>query len=144
MVLQRWDPVSELRRMEDTMNRLWRGVYSPNEAEIESWAVPLDVIQEGDTTLVAASMPGVKPEDIEVSIEDDVMTIKGKTKEEEERKEGNYLLRERRAGSFYRSIRLPETVDTTKAESKYDNGVLTVSFPKHEAKKAKKLEIKVK
>ncbi|MCI0440788.1 MAG: Hsp20/alpha crystallin family protein [Chloroflexi bacterium] len=143
MVMQRWDPFNELRQMQDTMNRLWRG-YGVRDGEdvMESWAVPLDVVQEGDNILVRASMPGIKPEDINVTLENDVLTIKGETRSETEKTEGNYLLRERRSGAFHRSLRLPDTVDTEKADTKYENGVLTVTFPKIEAKKAKRLEVK--
>jgi HSP20 family molecular chaperone IbpA len=66
----------------------------------ENWAIPLDVVQEGENIIVKASMPGVKPEDIDVSIEIDTLTIKGQTKEEREHQEGNYVMRERRSGSF--------------------------------------------
>jgi HSP20 family protein len=70
---------------------------------METWAVPLDVVQQGDNFIIRASLPGVNPEDIDVSIENDVLIIKGQTKEEREHQEGNYLVRERRSGSFFRS-----------------------------------------
>jgi len=88
-------------------------------------------------------VPGVKPEDIEVTIEDGILSIKGETTEEHEVKEGEYLMRERRSGSFHRSVRLPDTVDADKAETGYANGVLTIKLPKVEAKKAKRLEVTV-
>ncbi|HLF05084.1 MAG TPA: Hsp20/alpha crystallin family protein [Dehalococcoidia bacterium] len=144
MVLQRWDPFSDLRRVQQDMDRLWRGFMPAAEhPEMESWAIPLDVAQEGDNIVVHASMPGVKPDDIQVSIENNVLTIKGQTKEEKEHQEGDYLMRERRAGGFHRSLRLPDTVDTEKAKPYYENGVLTVSFPKVESKKAKQLKVTV-
>ena len=144
MLLQRWDPFNELRQMQDTMNRLWRG-FTPStfDHEMESWSVPLDVVQEGDNIIVQASLPGVNPEDVQVTIEENVLTIKGQTKMEYERKEGSYLMRERRTGSFHRSLRLPDTADTAKAEPYYEHGVLTVTIPKAEAKKAKQLTINV-
>jgi len=144
MLLQRWDPFNELRQMQDTMNRLWRG-FTPStfDHEMESWSVPLDVVQEGDNIIVQASLPGVNPEDIQVTIEENVLTIKGQTKTEREQTDGDYLMRERRTGSFHRSLRLPDTVDTAKAEPYYEHGVLTVTIPKAEAKKAKQLTIKV-
>ena len=143
MVLQKWDPFVEMRNMQENMNRLWRGFGSrDNDNGIESWAVPLDVVQEGDNIVVHASMPGIKPDDINVTVENDVLTIKGESKSETEQRNGNYLMRERRVGSFHRSLRLPDTVDSEHAETKYEHGVLTVTFPKLEAKKAKKLEIK--
>ena len=146
MVLQRWAPMSELRRMDDMMNRLWRGHSGSSGAEAapEEWAVPIDVRQDGDSITVDASMPGIDPENISATVADGVLTIKGETCTETEQKDERYYLRERRAGAFHRSVRLPETVDTDKAESTYQNGVLSISFPKQESKKARSLPITVK
>ncbi|MFQ6030828.1 MAG: Hsp20/alpha crystallin family protein [Dehalococcoidia bacterium] len=143
MVLTRWDPFRDLRRWHGYMDRLARDVYqTPNgEAELEKWAIPLDVVREGDNFIVRASMPGVALEDIRVSIDENVLTIKGETKSEQEHQEGEYLMRERRSGSFHRALRLPDTVDTDQAESHYENGILAVTFPKLEAKKAKQLTV---
>src|ERR671919_538113 len=142
MVLRRWEPFRELRQMQENMDRLWRS-FSPggDGQDVENWAVPLDVVQEGDNIVVKATVPGVSPEDIDVSIENDVLTIKGHTKEEREHQEGDYLMRERRAGSFYRALRLPDTVDSDKAQPHYEHGVLSITFPRMESKKAKRLQI---
>jgi HSP20 family protein len=86
------------------------------------------VVQQGDNIIVKASVPGVNPEDIDVSIENDVLTIKGQTKEEREHQEGNYLMRERRAGSFYRALRLPDTLDSDQAQPHYEHGVLSITL----------------
>jgi len=88
-------------------------------------------------------LPGVDPDDIEVSVEDNLLTIKGSTKESGEtgRKEEDYLVKERRTGSFRRTLRLPKTADVEKARPHYDNGVLTVSFPRLESKKVKRLKV---
>ncbi len=146
MVLQRWDPIVEMRSMEDAINRMWRGLgQRPAGANSEErWHIPLDVVEEGDDIVVHASLPGVEPSDIEVNVEDGVLTIDGKTSTESETQKGGYLLRERRSGSYHRALRLPDTVDEAKAESSYDKGVLAVRFAKHEAKKARRLEVKVK
>jgi HSP20 family protein len=143
MVLRRWEPFQELRQMQGNMNRLWRdlGHGGGEEGNVENWAIPLDVVQEGDNIVVKSSVPGVSPEDIDVFVENDVLTIKGHTKEEREHQEGNYLMRERRSGSFYRALRLPDTVDSDKAQSHYENGVLSITFPKMESKKARRLQI---
>ena len=146
MVLQRWDPAAELRRMDEVMNRLWRNYSGPNNSDgaVEGWAVPIDVRQEGDNITVDASMPGVDPSKISATVEDGVLTIRGQTATETEKKDERYYLRERRAGAFHRSVRLPETVDTERAESTYENGVLSISFPKQESMKARSLTINVK
>src|ERR687896_1860153 len=119
MVLRRWEPFRELRQMQENMDRLWRsfGSGGGEEGDVENWAIPLDVAQEGDNIIVKASVPGVKPEDIDVSIENDVLTIKGQTKEEQEQREGNYLMRERRAGAFYPALKLPDTLYSDQARA---------------------------
>ena len=145
MTLQRWDPFNELRRMQETMNHLWRG-FGPSTTdgqEMETWAVPLDVVQQGDNFIIHASLPGVNPDNIDVSIEDNVLTIRGQNAHESEHQEGNYLMRERRSGSFYRALRLPDTVDTDQAQPHYEHGVLTITIPKAEPKKAKQLKVSV-
>lgn len=145
MALQGWDPFAEMRRFHDYFER--RGApgfpVTGHRAVKNSWYIPLDAVEDGDDLLVRASVPGVNPEDIEVTIEDGILSIKGETKEEHETKEGEYLMRERRSGSFHRSVRLPDTVDAEKAETGYANGVLTIKLPKVEAKKAKRLEVTV-
>ena len=149
MVLQRWDPLFDFRR---AMNRHARatGLVHPGHARSDSaqlenekrdWAIPLDVLEQEDELLVKASIPGVKVDDIDVSIENHVLTIKAETRTDAEHKQAGYVVRERRSGSFLRSMRLPETVDADQAKTSYDDGVLTVSLPKAESKKAKHLKI---
>lgn len=117
------------------------GSFPAGDGTINRWAIPVDVVEEEGNLLVHASLPGLNPDDIEVSLEDSLLTIKGRTEEDLERKEDGYLLRERRSGSFYRSLRLPETIDADKADSHYENGVLTITFPKVESKKVKHLKV---
>jgi HSP20 family protein len=145
MVLRRWEPFRELRQMQENMDQLRCsfGHGEGEEGDVENWAIPLDVVQQGDNIIVKASVPGVNPEDIDVSIENDVLIIRGQTKEEREHQEGNYLMRERRSGSFYRALRLPDTVDTDQAQPHYEHGVLTITVPKAESKKAKQLKVSV-
>ena len=141
-----FSPFSELRQMQDNMDRMWRrfGTASGDDGgSIEAWAAPLDVVAHGDDFVVRASLPGVAPDNIQVSIEDNVLTIRGETASHFENTEGNYLMRERRSGSFHRSLRLPDTVDQDRAEPRYEHGVLTITMPKAEAKKAKQFEVKV-
>ena len=144
MVLQRWDPLFDFRRAMKRYlrtTRFGRPVLAHAETEKKEWAIPLDVVEQEDELLIRASIPGVKVDDIDVSIENRVLTIKAETKTEAEHKEGGYLMRERRSGSFFRSLRLPETVDTDQAKTSYNDGVLTVNLPKAESKKAKHLKI---
>ena len=146
--MQRWDPFSELRQMQDTMDRMWRRIGNnpggtSDSPEIEAWAVPLDVIRKGEDTVIRASMPGVDLADIQVSIEDNVLTIRGHTAERHQEGDANYLMRERRTGSFHRALRLPDSVDPDKVQPHYEHGVLTITVPKAEAKKARQLQVQV-
>ena len=142
MVLRRLEPFRELRTMEDTINRLWRGHGGKSaDPTVEGWSMPLDVVREGDKIMVHASLPGVDPENIDVSVEDSVLTITATTNADVEREEGKYLMRERRTGSFHRALRLPDTVDTERIQPGYKNGVLTITIPKAESKKAKRLKV---
>ena len=145
MLLRRWNPYNELRRMDRDLGHMWRWAYpfTNGEEEMEEWTIPLDVKEGDDNFVVHATLPGIKPEDIEVTVDDYVLTIKGKTETEEEHKEGEYLMRERRVGTFHRALRLPDRVDVERAETAYENGVLTVTFPKVEAKRAKHLKVAV-
>ena len=143
MVLRRWEPFRELRQMQENMDRLWHnfGQEGGEARNVENWAIPLDVVQQEDNIVVKASVPGVNPEDLDISIENDVLIIRGQTKEEHERQEGNYLMRERRSGSFYRALRLPDTLDSDQAQPHYENGVLSITFPRMESQRAKRLQI---
>jgi HSP20 family protein len=144
MFLQPWSPFRELRHFNRAANRQWRGypryaVESPNP---EHWSLAVDVVEGEDTLLVTTSIPGIKPEDIEVTIEGDILTIKGETDTTDtEVTDESYRLRERRTGHFLRTIRLPDTLDTDSAATTYENGVLTITLPKTETKKAKRLTV---
>jgi HSP20 family protein len=146
MAIQVWDPFNDLKQMEDNINRLWRsvgGVPVSYRAGIENWNIPIDVIQKPEEILVKALMPGVKPEDIDVSIEDNVLTIKAETRGESETKDEDYLIRECHSGSFFRGLRLPEAVDTNKIKTNYEHGILEIVLPKAEERKKKQIKISV-
>ena len=143
MYLQRWDPLGGLNRFDRSLGHPRRGYgfWNPH-VRVNGSNVPLDVVSDGDGVIVRASLPGVKPEDIEVTIEEGLLTIKGGAEVEEGPNDSDYLLRERRAGKYYRTVRLGDSIDTEQAESHYEDGVLTITLPRAEAKKAKRLEIK--
>ena len=144
MVLQRFDPFRDLRNMEETMNRLWRGFGTATTREgAEDWNIAIDVVQKPEEIVVNASLPGVKPEDIDVTIEDNVLTLKAARQAEHKEEDSRYLIQERSYGSYYRALRLPDTVDVSKVKSTYDNGVLAISLPKAEEKKPKQIKVNV-
>ena len=133
MAIQRWNPFIDIRRF----NRARFGAF-----ESGRWPIPIDVVSEGEDVIVRASLPGLNPEDISVTLEDRLLTIQGETTADGEVEKGDYLLRERRVGRFSRSLRLPNSPDSEKVEPTYENGVLTISFPRQESNKARRLEVK--
>jgi HSP20 family protein len=142
MVLQRWDPYQELRQMDRTFDRMWR-TLGRLPTTVEQWDIPIDVKKIGDEIVVKASLPGVKPEEIQVTVEDNVLELKAESASETESEQSGYLVRERAYGAFYRALRLPESVDTENIKSAYENGVLTVTLPKAEEKKRKQIKVAV-
>jgi len=142
MVMQRWDPFRDLRQMDETMNRLWRG-FGTTPASTEDWNIAIDVVQRPDEVVVKASTPGIKPETIDLSIEDNVLTLRAERKPDFEDNKSVYLIQERPTGTFYRALRLPETVDSGNVQSSYENGVLTIVMPKAEEKKKKQIKIQI-
>ena len=142
MLLQRWDPLFDFRRRHYIADRVRHGIPQTVDAvEPKRWSIALDAVEEDEKLVVRASLPGIDPDEIKVTIEDGVLTIDGETKVDDEAKVGNYLIRERRTGSFHRSVRLPDSVDVDQAETNYDEGVLTVAFPKAESKRARQLTV---
>ncbi|MBR6332670.1 MAG: Hsp20/alpha crystallin family protein [Dehalococcoidales bacterium] len=122
MTTKLWNPLQEMRMMENLANRLWQ---SNDYSSCEDWNISLDVMKKGDTFAVAASLPGIDAKDIDVSIEDNVLTIRAERKDPAaDDKEITYLVNERPVGSFYRALRLPETIDTSKIQSSYKDCVL--------------------
>ena len=142
MVIQRWDPFRELRQMDDTVNRLWRG-FGGVSAGSEDWNIALDVVQRPDEVVVKASTPGIKPESIDLSIEDNILIIRGERKPDFNDEKSVYLIQERPTGTFYRALRLPETVDSNNIQSNYEHGILTIVLPRAEEKKKRQIKIQV-
>lgn len=102
------------------------------------------MVEKDDQIIVTAPLPGLKPEDVDIRITGNMLTIKGEFREEKEEERENVHCRERRYGSFQRAIRLPVSVDTFKAEATFEDGMLTLSLPKTEDAKPKQIEVKAK
>lgn len=144
----RWDPFGELASMRRAMDRLFEEGF-PRPWRLLTWEAgegfcPLDLYETDDEVVLKASMPGVKPEDVDISITGETLTIKGESKEEQEEKRPNYYRQERRCGSFARSVTLPVQVESEKAEAVFEHGVLTLRLPKAEAVKPKTIKVKAK
>ncbi|MFC1864794.1 Hsp20/alpha crystallin family protein [Chloroflexota bacterium] len=144
-----WRPFRELetleRHFDDIFGRpslpsIWRRI----PMEERGWVPSIEVFDKEDKFVVKAELPGMKEEDIDVSVVGDTLTIKGEKKAESEVKEEDYYCCERSYGSFYRSVALPSHVDTNKIDADYENGVLEISLPKIPEVKPKKIAVSTK
>jgi HSP20 family protein len=146
--MTRWDPFRELDTLRETMDSLFdRGFSRPwrllNYDTGEGF-FPIDLYETDDEVVVKASLPGARPEDVQISITGDVLTVKAETKEEHEEKKENYYRRERRQGTFQRALTLPVRVDADKANATFEHGVLLLRLPKAAEVRAKTIEVKPK
>lgn len=141
----RWEPWRDMVSFRDAMDRMLEERFIRPPMPFGPWAeasMTVDMYETADSVVVKSSIPGVKPEEIEVSVTGDILTIKAEIKEEEEVEQDSYLRRERRYGSCCRSVTLPGGLETEKAEADYSDGVLTLIFPKAEEVKPKTIEVK--
>jgi len=141
-----WKPF-EFDRMRREMDRLWDSFFEGRPGrkagEVGEWLPSLDVSETKNDLVVKAELPGMDPKDIEISLNNGLLTIKGEKKQEKEEKDENYHVIERSYGSFTRSVRLPREVQSDKISASYKNGVLRVTLPKSEEAKKKEIKIKV-
>ncbi len=143
--LIRFEPMREMISLREAMDRLLNEAFTPTFTMLGGWQVlPVDLYQTDDEVVVKAAMPGVKPDDVQISITGDVLTIKGEFKEEQDKKERSYHLREHRYGAFERTFTLPTAVVADKAKAEFENGILTITLPKAEEVKPKVITVKAK
>ena len=148
MSLIRWRPTRDLLSIRDEVNRLFdnffTGLPERRRGLLEGeWAPSVDVAETDNEVVVTAELPGVEQDDVDITITDDVLTLKGEKKEEKEVKEKNYHRIERSYGSFQRSVSLPAGVQADKAKATYKDGVLHITVPKTEEAKPKQIKIDV-
>ena len=136
--LTRWRPFAEL---EDLRGRIDRMFSELQNGETRKWGIALDVIERDDKYVLRADVPGIKPDEVKIEVEDDVLTVSAEHEESEEETKDNYLCRERRYGSFSRSVRLPDGVTADQVEATCKDGVLEVSFPKPQKEERKAVTI---
>jgi HSP20 family protein len=151
--LTTWKPFRELapfkdfERMRREMDRLldsfFDGGLRGRTEMIGEWLPSLDVSETKNELVVKAEVPGMDPKDIDISLSDGTLTIKGEKKQEKEEKEADYHLVERSYGSFTRSVQLPKEVQSEKINASYKNGILKITLPKSEEAKKKEVKIKV-
>ena len=147
-MLTRWEPFREMRRLTDILDRwMEESFLSPAFEGLYEGIVPVDVYQTDNDVVVKAVLPGVRPEDIHISITGDNLVIRGEVREEIGTNGGGdrqYHIRERRYGRFSRSLILPTMVDADKAKAEFENGILTLTLPKAEEVRPKTITVKAK
>jgi len=141
--LMRWDPFTAVEPLSDAMDRLFPGSLLPVwRRGLSGVDAALDMYETDEAVVVKASVPGVKPEDVEVSVVGDTLTIRGEIKADEKVENGQYLCRELARGRFARSVSLPGLVQADKAKAEFENGILTIQVPKVEEAKPKVIKVK--
>ena len=139
MAIIRWDPFREMTQVQNQFNRLVDQVWNNRQ---ESWLPAVDVFDRKDAVVLKAELAGMDPDAIQIEVEDNVLTIKGERKFEERVDDERYHRIERRFGSFQRNLALPQGVKPEDIAAGYEDGILTVSVPKAEEEKPKRIEVK--
>src|SRR5579864_3156074 len=144
-VLTRWEPFREFTTLQDRMNRLFRDSFGEDRDALATttFAPAVDVYEDEHNVTLKIEVPGIDEKDIDVRIENNVLTVHGERKFEKEEKEENYRRVERQYGSFTRTFTLPTTVDAEKVQADYDRGVLKVTLPKKAEAKPKQIKVNV-
>jgi HSP20 family protein len=144
-IVRRPSPFGELLSLRQAMDRLFEDSFvrprTWGGGMLEGSTLPLDVSSTADELVVEAALPGVKPEDVDITIENGTLTIRGQTSSERREGEGEYLVQEIRRGEFSRSVTLPSGLEPDKATASFDNGVLTLRVPKAEQVKPRQIRI---
>ena len=141
--LARWEPFRNLTTLQDQLNRLFDEPFfrRADESAITAWAPDVDIYEDGNQLVLKADLPDINEEDLDIRIENNMLTIRGERKFEKSVKEENYLRVERSYGAFSRSFSLPNTVATEGIKAEYKNGVLTLTLPKREESKPKQIKV---
>lgn len=143
--LIRWEPAREMMTLREAMDRLFDDAFTRPLSLRDGWSVPaIDMYQTDDEIVVKAALPGVKANEVQINITGEVLTLKGEVKQEEEKKDRAWHIREQRYGSFERSIALPTDVVADKAKAEFENGILTVTLPKADEVKPRTITVKAK
>jgi HSP20 family protein len=139
------NPFAELSRMQRDMEELAERFFGGDVtagAGMTTFAPPIDIVDRGNEIVVRADLPGMEQKDIQIELQDGVLTIRGERKEERDQEADNYRWSERWDGSFMRAITLPTGIDAAKIQAQFKNGVLDVRLPKKQESSPKKIEVK--
>jgi HSP20 family protein len=144
-VLTRWDPFRELNALQQRMNRLFEEQYGEREESLTAgaFAPPVDIYEDEQAIQLKLEVPGIEEKDLDVRVENNVLTVSGERKFEKEEKEENFRRVERRYGSFSRSFTLPNTVNTEDIQADYSHGVLNIRLAKRAEAKPKQIKVSV-
>ena len=143
--ITRLGPLRGVTSLQEQVNRLFNETFdrSTDEGSLSTWAPAVDIYETEQELVVKADLPDVKPEDLDIRVENNILTIRGERKFEKKVNENNYLRIERSYGSFSRSFSLANTVNTEAIKADYKDGVLTLSIPKREEAKPKQIKVQV-
>ena len=143
--ITRWDTYSGLSGLQEQVNRLFESSFSrrADNSAITTWAPAVDIFETENELVVKADLPDVNEKDIDVRVENNMLTVRGERKFEEKAEKENYLRVERTYGTFSRSFRLPNTVNNETIQADYKNGVLTVTLPKRAESRPKQVKVNV-
>ncbi len=143
--LTRWEPVREMMTLREAMDRLFDDAFTrPINMGSVSTMPAIDMYQNEDDLIVKASLPGISKDDVDITVTDGMLTLRGEYKTNEDDAGKAYHIREQRYGVFERSLSLPTDVEVDKAKAEFENGILTITLPKAEAVKPKLISIKAK
>lgn len=143
-IVRRPSPFGELMTLRQAMDRLFDDDIRPSRwlaGGFDGPALPLDVTTDTDRLTIEAALPGIRPEDVDITVENGTVTISGKTADERKAEEGSYVLQEIRRGSFSRTVSLPTGLEPDKATATFDNGILRLEIPKAEQVKPRQIKI---
>lgn len=147
MAIVRWEPFRDLLATQREFDRLFREAFSPifgdSDLSSRTWMPPVDIFETDGEVVLKAELPGVKPDDVEVRVENNTLFLRGERRFEKEVNEENYHRVERSYGSFSRSFTLPSSIDSDKVKAEYKDGLLTLTMPKREEAKPKTIKIAV-
>jgi HSP20 family protein len=144
--LTRWEPVREMMTLREAMDRLFDDAFTrPLNVRDGGWSAPaVDMYQTDDEVVVKVALPGFKADEVQINVTNDVLTLRGQLKHEEDQKDKAWHIREHRWSSFERSIALPTAVTADKALADFENGILTIALPKAEEVKPKTISVRAK
>jgi HSP20 family protein len=143
-IVRRPSPFGEMMTLRHAMDRLFDDEYRPFRwlaGGPDGPALPLDVTTDADALTIEAALPGINPEDVDITVENGAVTISGKTANERKAEEGSYVLQEIRRGTFSRTVTLPNGLEPDKARATFENGILRLEIPKAEQVKPRQIKI---